>query len=131
MPAHDPRRRPRADQLRLYVCNNDQSVRVFDLATMRQLASIATPTPSNHCALAPGGDMLACVGDAPDRGAPAVYLYRPTPAGARLAEEGARVHALRDAFSMYPEYVRPVQSPLLCAIALAVCVCLSCQWSPK
>ena len=79
---NDPNPKPaRADQLRLYVCNNDQSVRVFDLGTMRQVAAIGTPTPSNHCALTPGGDMLACVGDAPDRGAPAVYLYRPTPAG--------------------------------------------------
>ncbi|KAK9827714.1 hypothetical protein WJX81_003623 [Elliptochloris bilobata] len=72
---------PAPSQLRLYVANNDQSVRVFALATMRPLARISTPTPSNYCALAPGGGLLACVGDAPDRGAPAVYLYRPMPAG--------------------------------------------------
>ena len=100
-------RRARADQLRLYVCNNDQSVRVFALAAMRPLARIATPTPSNYCALAPGGGLLACVGDAPDRGAPAVYLYRPTPAGA-LARP---VQPLQMAFSPCATSAHPADMP--------------------
>ena len=78
-------RHGRADQLRLYVSNNDQTIRVFALGAMRPLARILTPTPSNYCALAPGGGLLACVGDTPDHGAPAVYLYRPTPAGVAFA----------------------------------------------
>jgi len=100
-------RRARADQLRLYVCNNDQSVRVFALAAMRPLARIATPTPSNYCALAPGGGLLACVGDAPDRGAPAVYLYRPTPAGALPRP----VQPTHTAFSPCVRSARPTDMP--------------------
>ena len=65
-----------AGQLRLLACNNDHTVKVFDLPSMRHLDTIACPVAVNYAALSPDGRLLAAVGDASE-----TYLFRATPSG--------------------------------------------------
>ena len=66
-----------AGQLRLLVCNNDHTVKLFDLPSMRHLQTLTCPVAVNYAALSPDGRHLAAVGDASE-----TYLFRATPSGA-------------------------------------------------
>lgn len=70
-------RHPGSGELRLYVCNNDDSVKVFALPSMAPLATIRTPVPANYAALSPDGAHLVVVGDCSS-----TLLYEAGPAGA-------------------------------------------------
>jgi len=64
-------------QLRLFVCNNDKSIRVFSLPRMSLTHHIdCLPAPVNYAALSPDGASLAFVGDCNQ-----CFLYRATPSG--------------------------------------------------
>mmetsp|Transcript_17434 Transcript_17434/g.49023 ORF Transcript_17434/g.49023 Transcript_17434/m.49023 type:complete len:334 (-) Transcript_17434:439-1440(-) len=58
-------------ELKLFVCNNDDTIKVVRLPTMEVAATIHCAVPINYCSLSPDGQYLACVGDSHD-----VYLYR-------------------------------------------------------
>lgn len=66
----------RAGQLRLFVSNNDRTVKVFDLPSMRLMSTISCPVAVNYAALSPDGNYLACVGDSG-----ATHIYRAAPTG--------------------------------------------------
>ena len=63
--------RDQAGNLKLFVCNNDDTIKVFSLPDMALAATIMCSVPINYCALSPDGRSLACVGDNND-----VHLYR-------------------------------------------------------
>jgi hypothetical protein len=67
-----------AGQLRLFVSNNDHTVKVFALPSMRLMSSITSPVAINYAALSSDGEHLACVGDSEE-----THLYRAAPSGAR------------------------------------------------
>ncbi|KAJ3359710.1 hypothetical protein GGF32_009055 [Allomyces javanicus] len=50
-------------QTRLLVCNNDQSIKIFNMPSMERVASISLPTAVNHAAVSPDGTKLVAVGD--------------------------------------------------------------------
>ncbi|CAG9463104.1 unnamed protein product [Pedinophyceae sp. YPF-701] len=55
---------PRPDgRVQLFVCNNDQSVRMYDLPTMEQTAQLRFDTAMNYCSVSPDGTEMLCVGD--------------------------------------------------------------------
>jgi WD40 repeat protein len=58
------------------VSNNDHTVKVFDLPSMRLMSTITCPVAVNYAALSPDGNYLACVGDSG-----ATHLYRAAPTG--------------------------------------------------
>ena len=65
-----------AGGLRLLVCNNDHTVKLFELPSMRALGSVACPAAVNYAALSPDGQRLAAVGDSCD-----THVFRATPSG--------------------------------------------------
>lgn len=56
--------------------NNDHTVKIFDLPSMRLMSTITCPVAVNYAALSPDGNYLACVGDSG-----ATHLYRAAPTG--------------------------------------------------
>ncbi|CAL8471302.1 g10844 [Coccomyxa elongata] len=63
-------------QLRLFVSNNDRTVKIFDLPSMRLMSAITCPVAVNYAALSPDGSSLACVGDSGT-----THIYRAAPTG--------------------------------------------------
>ena len=57
--------------LKLFVCNNDDTIKVYRLPSMELVETIHCTVPINYCSLSPDGQYLACVGDSND-----VHLYR-------------------------------------------------------
>ncbi|KAL6771155.1 hypothetical protein ACKKBF_B34160 [Auxenochlorella protothecoides x Auxenochlorella symbiontica] len=68
--------RDASGQVRLFVANNDESIKIFGLPHGRLLASVDCPTSINYCALSPCARHLLAVGD--NRG---TYLYAARPSG--------------------------------------------------
>ena len=64
--------------LRLFVCNNDSTIKIFSLDRGVLLGTVACPAAANHCALSPDGNSLVAVGD--DRH---TYMYNAEPSGWR------------------------------------------------
>jgi WD40 repeat protein len=67
-------------QQRLFVCNNDDTVKVFSLSTGSLVSTVLAPVAVNHCAVSPNGQFMVCVGDSPH-----TYLYLATPTGYRIS----------------------------------------------
>lgn len=64
-------------EMRLFVCNNDESIRVFSLPRMSLAAHIqGIPAPVNYASMSPDGQHLACVGDCE-----LVFIYKASPTG--------------------------------------------------
>ncbi|KAI9224427.1 WD40-repeat-containing domain protein [Blastocladiella britannica] len=59
-----------AGSTRLLACNNDESIKVFDLPSMQRVANLTLPTAVNYAAVSPDGVNLAAVGDSNQ-----VFLY--------------------------------------------------------
>ncbi|KAI8468743.1 MAG: WD40-repeat-containing domain protein [Monoraphidium minutum] len=51
--------------VRLFVCNNDSTVKVYALPSMTAVTVIRTGVPINYAALSPDGQSLVCAGDTP------------------------------------------------------------------
>ncbi|KAK9806324.1 hypothetical protein WJX72_010353 [[Myrmecia] bisecta] len=68
--------RDQAGELLLFICNNDDTVKVFSPAKEDLVASIQCPVPINYAALSPDGRHLVCVGDSFH-----TYVYTATPSG--------------------------------------------------
>jgi len=66
-----------AGQLRLFVSNNDHTVKIFDVPSMRLMSTVTCPVAVNYAALSPDGHFLACVGDSG-----ATHIYRAATTGA-------------------------------------------------
>lgn len=64
--------------LRLFVCNNDDSIKLFNVAVGALISTIRCPIAINHCAVSPDGRDIVAVGD--DRH---VYVHHATPTGYR------------------------------------------------
>lgn len=64
--------------LRLFLCNNDDTVKVFSLESGAMECVVRCPVAINHCALSPDGQRMVCVGDNRH-----TYLYQATPTGYR------------------------------------------------
>jgi len=60
-----------SNDLKLFVCNNDDTIKVYRLPSMELVETIHCTVPINYCSLSPDGQYLACVGDSND-----VHLYR-------------------------------------------------------
>lgn len=75
---------PNQGDMRLYVCNNDKTIKIFQLRTSCILpsASIRCPVAMNYAALSPDATRLVAVGDSQD-----AYLFQERPDGSyqRLA----------------------------------------------
>jgi WD40 repeat protein len=56
--------------LRLLICNNDETIKVYSLPELNRVCSISVPTAVNYCAVSPDGRKMAAVGDSNQ-----VYLY--------------------------------------------------------
>ncbi|KAL4441455.1 hypothetical protein ABPG77_001959 [Micractinium sp. CCAP 211/92] len=67
-------------QLRLFVCNNDDTIKVYGLASGALVTMLRCPVAINYCALSPCGRHLVCVGDNRH-----TYLYTATPVCYRQA----------------------------------------------
>ena len=52
-----------AGRVHLFVSNNDDSIKVFQLPDMRRVEIIACPVAINYCSVNEGGSMLAAAGD--------------------------------------------------------------------
>lgn len=65
-----------AGQLRLFVSNNDHTVKIFDVPSMRLMSTVTCPVAVNYAALSPDGRFLACVGDSG-----ATHIYRAATTG--------------------------------------------------
>ncbi|KAJ3199816.1 hypothetical protein HDU82_000126 [Entophlyctis luteolus] len=65
-----------AGQARLFICNNDETIKVYDLPGLQRLASISLPTAVNYTSVSPDGTKLCAVGDSNQ-----VYLYEVTGQG--------------------------------------------------
>jgi len=52
-----------SQSLRLFVCNNDDTIKIFSLAMGSLVSMVSCPVAINHCALSPRGTHLVCVGD--------------------------------------------------------------------
>ncbi|RUP49556.1 WD40-repeat-containing domain protein [Jimgerdemannia flammicorona] len=48
---------------RLMVCNNDETIKVFSLPSMRKVANILLPTAVNYASVSPDGRRMVAVGD--------------------------------------------------------------------
>ncbi|KAH7620301.1 putative Uncharacterized protein C4G3.03 [Nannochloris sp. 'desiccata'] len=66
-------------QQRLFVCNNDDTVKIFSLSTGTLISTVHCPVAINHCALSPDGKNMVCVGDNRH-----TYVYVATPTGYRI-----------------------------------------------
>lgn len=51
------------DQLRLFVCNNDETIKIYSLPELILLRTLSLPTACNHAAISPDGRNLVAVGD--------------------------------------------------------------------
>ncbi|PRW50831.1 WD40 repeat isoform A [Chlorella sorokiniana] len=70
--------RDASQQLRLFVCNNDDTIKVYGLQGGALATVLRCPVAINYCALSPSGRHLVCVGDNRH-----TYLYQATPAAYR------------------------------------------------
>ncbi|KAI7835493.1 hypothetical protein COHA_010610 [Chlorella ohadii] len=70
--------RDASQQLRLFVCNNDDTIKVYGLSGGTLATVLRCPVAINYCALSPSGRHLVCVGDNRH-----TYLYQATPAAYR------------------------------------------------
>ncbi|KAJ3212328.1 Cilia- and flagella-associated protein 43 [Dinochytrium kinnereticum] len=57
-------------QIRLMICNNDETIKVYALPSLQRITSVSLPTAVNYCSVSPDGRKLAAVGDSNQ-----VYLY--------------------------------------------------------
>eukprot|EP00842_Homolaphlyctis_polyrhiza_P004338 jgi/Hompol1/4905/HPOL_004015-RA len=62
--------------IRLLICNNDQTIKVYSLPDMHHVTSIALPTAVNYASVSPDGRKLLAVGDTPE-----VFMFNITPTG--------------------------------------------------
>jgi len=60
---------------RLFVCSNDDSIKVYSLPAMQNICTIRCHVPINYASLSPDGRHLVCVGDCPPT---LIYEARPT-----------------------------------------------------
>ncbi|PSC76429.1 WD40 repeat [Micractinium conductrix] len=72
--------RDASQQLRLFVCNNDDTVKVYGLASGALVTMLRCPVAVNYAALSPCGRHLVCVGDNRH-----TYLFAATPVCYRQA----------------------------------------------
>ena len=68
--------RDASNQLRLFVCNNDDTIKIFSLGVGALIGLVRCPVAINHCALSPSGQHMVCVGDNRH-----TYIYQATPSG--------------------------------------------------
>ena len=58
------------DDIRLMVCNNDQSIKIFSIPTMNLVTTLQYNCAVNNVGVSPDGTMMAVVGDSNQ-----VYLH--------------------------------------------------------
>lgn len=58
------------DQPCLFVCNNDETIKVYGLPSLNLIKTLQVPTACNHAAISPDGRNLIAVGDSND-----VFLF--------------------------------------------------------
>jgi WD40 repeat protein len=73
--------RDASHHLRLFVCNNDDTVKIFSVRDGALAGVVRCPVAINHCALSPDGALLAAVGDNRH-----TYVYKATPTGYRVVK---------------------------------------------
>ena len=56
--------------VRIYICNNDETIKVYSLPDLQRITTINLPTAVNYASISPDGSKLLAVGDSPQ-----VYLY--------------------------------------------------------
>jgi WD40 repeat protein len=55
---------------KIYVCNNDETIKVFSLPDLQRITHINIPTAVNYASVSPDGTKLLAVGDSDD-----VFLF--------------------------------------------------------
>ncbi|ORZ38126.1 WD40-repeat-containing domain protein [Catenaria anguillulae PL171] len=63
-------------QSRLLVCNNDETIKIYNMPSMNRIASLSLPTAVNYAAASPDGTKLVAVGDTNQ-----VFLFDVSPNG--------------------------------------------------
>ena len=48
---------------RLFICNNDESIKVFEIPTMRRICELKMPFAVNNVKVSPDGKKMIVVGD--------------------------------------------------------------------
>ena len=56
--------------VKMFICNNDESIKVFTLPELNRVATLQLPTAANYCSISPDGRKLVAVGDSNQ-----VFLY--------------------------------------------------------
>ncbi|KAJ3119622.1 hypothetical protein HK100_000219 [Physocladia obscura] len=52
-----------ANQPRLFICNNDETIKIYTLPGLQRITSIQLPTAVNYASVSPDGKKLCAVGD--------------------------------------------------------------------
>ena len=58
------------DQLRILICNNDETIKVYSLPDLQRITSLSFPTAVNYASVSPDGSKMVVVGDTSQ-----VFLY--------------------------------------------------------
>lgn len=65
-----------AGDVRLLVCNNDETIKVYSLPSLQRITTLGLPTAVNYASVSPDGRRLCAVGDSNQ-----VFLFDVTPSG--------------------------------------------------
>jgi WD40 repeat protein len=58
------------ESTRIYICNNDETIKVYSLPDLQRITNINLPTAVNYASVSPDGTKLVAVGDSPQ-----VFIY--------------------------------------------------------
>jgi hypothetical protein len=82
-------------QLRLFISNNDDTVKVYSLSSGTLVTLVRCPVAINYCSLSPSGRYLVCVGDNRH-----TYIYEATAAGERSTSPAWKLPGIPPALLM-------------------------------
>jgi WD40 repeat protein len=65
-----------AGEIRLLVCNNDETIKIYSLPSLQRITTIGLPTAVNFASVSPDGRRLCAVGDSNQ-----IFLFDISPSG--------------------------------------------------
>ncbi|KAJ3135365.1 hypothetical protein HK100_002856 [Physocladia obscura] len=105
-----------ANQPRLFICNNDKTIKIYTLPGLQRITSIELPTPVNYASVSPDGKRLCAVGDNNQ-----VFLYDVTGQGGYT--KVSTLTGIVFSFSANAKFSKQTVS------AKTDAACFSCAWN--